>query len=110
MADNDGVSQPHPRTSLLASGFATAVAQAVLLREAMTALAGSELAWGVVLGLWLAGMAAGSRIAVGRGPRSAALLPAVVLLLTAVGVTLLRISPALARVASGETLETGGAA
>src|SRR3972149_5186804 len=40
-------------TSLLALGYATSVAQAVLLREGMTALGGSGLAWGAGLALWL---------------------------------------------------------
>jgi len=94
------------RVALLACGFATAVAQAVLLREAMTALAGSELAWGVVLGMWLAGMALGSRLGVRHGPTSAAWAPALVLLLAAVGVVLLRAAPALTGLAGGETLAT----
>jgi len=57
----------HPTDSLLALGFATAVAQAVLLREAMTALGGSELSWGWVLTLWLTGMGLGSRLGVRWG-------------------------------------------
>ena len=46
---------------LLLLGFATATAQAVLLREAMAALGGSELAWGSVLAMWLLGMDVGAR-------------------------------------------------
>ena len=43
------------RSALVLLGSATAVAQVVLLREAMAALTGSELAWGAILGLWLVG-------------------------------------------------------
>ncbi len=92
---------------LLHLGFAAAVAQAVLLREAMAALVGSEVAWGAVVALWLAGMAIGARIGSERG--SAALVafctPGVIAA-AAVGTVLLRATPVLVGAAAGETVAT----
>jgi predicted membrane-bound spermidine synthase len=80
------VAAEHPRLTLVRLGIVAAVAQAVLLREAMAALGGSELAWGMVLALWLAGMGAGSRIGVKLGTAALArTLPVAMLMLTAVG-------------------------
>jgi predicted membrane-bound spermidine synthase len=91
--------------SLVALGFAAAVVQALLLREAMAALGGSELAWGGVLAVWLAAMGAGAWAGKrGRGTRIAALGPTVVALLGAGGVVLLRATPALAGATAGETV------
>ncbi len=97
--------------ALVVLGFAAAVAQAVLLREAMAAVGGSELAWGCVLTLWLAGMGAGARLGVRALPASAAAwLPVLMLTLAAVGVVLLRAAPSLAGTAAGEPLTTLGGA
>lgn len=95
--------RPHAVSDLLSLGFAAAVGQAVLLREAMAALGGSELAWGLVLAAWLGGMALGAR-AGGRGEAGGAGGPVLVLALSLVGVILLRASPALAGRAPGEVL------
>lgn len=64
------------RLSLLvvAWGVQAIVTQALLLREATVLMYGSELAWGVVFGAWLLGIAAGAALggwlgdtAIGRG-------------------------------------------
>ncbi len=92
------------RGDLLRLGFAAAVAQSVLVREGMSAFAGSELAWGLVLATWLLGMALGARAgAAARGGRNAAAAPAAVILLAAAGTVLLRAVPALAAGVAGET-------
>ena len=99
-----------PRVALIALGVATGVAQALLLREAMAALGGSELAWGAVMSLWLAGMAVGSRLGVRMGSAAVGrVLPLVTLALAASGVVLLRAAPALAGAAPGETITTTSA-
>jgi hypothetical protein len=87
----------------MALGFGTSVAQAVLLREAMAALGGSELAWGAVLALWLAGMGLGAWVGARRS--FGALVsagPVLVLVLAALGVVLIRFSPALGGAGVGE--------
>jgi predicted membrane-bound spermidine synthase len=95
------------KTSLVALGFATAVAQAVLLREGMAALGGSELAWGAVLALWLGGMGIGAWAGTRHGSSSfAALGPALVPLCTAAGVVLVRAAPALTGAVTGEAATT----
>ncbi|HQL29972.1 MAG TPA: hypothetical protein PLM67_07145 [Thermoanaerobaculales bacterium] len=96
-----------PRLVLVSLGVATGVSQALLLREAMAAIGGSELAWGTVMSLWLVGMAIGSRLGVRLGGRSLghALVPAT-LLLTGLGVVLFRAAPALTGAAGGETVTT----
>ena len=94
-------------TSLLALGYATSVAQAVLLREGMTALGGSELAWGAVLALWLWGMGIGAWVGTRRGGRGfAALAPGLVPVLAAAGVVLMRAAPALTGAVTGEAATT----
>ena len=99
------------RPSLVALGFATAVSQAVLLREAMAAVAGSELAWGAVLAVWLAGMAAGARIGASHGgARLGAAAPSLVLVAALGGAVLLRAAPVLAGVSPGEPLLAPAAA
>ena len=91
-------------------GVSTVVAQALLLREAMAAMGGSEMAWGTVMALWLVGMALGSRSGAAFGSeRLAVVLPVVVLAAAGFGVVLLRAAPALIGVASGETLTTASA-
>jgi predicted membrane-bound spermidine synthase len=100
-----------PRTTVFLLGVATTVAQALLLREAMAAMGGSEMAWGTVMALWLLGMGLGSRVGVGIGSeRLARVLPALVLAVTGLGIVLFRAAPALIGAASGETLTTASAA
>jgi spermidine synthase len=95
------------RRTVIVLGFATAVAQALLLREAMAAMAGSELAWGSVMALWLIGMGAGSRCGTRWGSdRLVHTLPIVVMILAGIGVVLFRAAPAVTGAAPGETLTT----
>jgi hypothetical protein len=95
-------------TSLMALGFTTSVAQAVLLREGMTALGGSELAWGAVLALWLWGMGIGAWVGTRGGGRAfAAVAPGLVPVLAAAGVVLMRAAPALTGTVTGEAATTG---
>ncbi len=105
-------SQPiaDPRVTVLLLGFATVIAQALLVREAMAAMGGSEISWGVVMALWLAGMATGARCGARFGSHDlAASLPMVVLLLAGMGVIALRIAPAAIGAAPGEAIATGSA-
>lgn len=96
--------------ALAALGFAAACAQAALLREAMAALGGSELAWGAVLAVWLAGMAAGSWVGSRRGAgRGGEWIAAAVVVLAAGGVALLRAAPALVGAVTGEAIGTARA-
>ncbi len=100
-----------PAVTLLALGFAAAVAQAVLLREAMAAIGGSELAWGSVLAVWLAGIAAGSWLGTRRGAqRLAPFGPLALMLLTGAAVVLVRGLPALTSVGPGEGATAWGGA
>ena len=99
-----------PRTSLFLLGVATVVAQALLLREAMAAMGGSEMAWGTVMALWLFGMGLGSRVGAAIGSeRLARILPMAVLAIAGLGIVLFRAAPALVGAASGETLTTASA-
>jgi spermidine synthase len=109
--DNDKMRvAPRPTTgavTLVALGFASACAQAALLREAMAALGGSELAWGAVLALWLAGMGAGAWAGARRGAAgSGALAVPAVVVAAGVGVVLLRAAPALTGAVTGEAIGT----
>lgn len=100
-----------PRATVFLLGVATVVAQALLLREAMAAMGGSEMAWGTVMALWLLGMGLGSRVGTTIGSeRLARSLPVVVLAVASLGVVLFRAAPALIGAASGETLTTASAA
>ena len=101
------ISIQDPRTYLVVLGFTAGIGQALLLREAMAATGGSELAWGTVMALWLVGMAGGSRLGVrvGGGP-AASTLPLLTVLLVAAGVILLRAAPTLVGAAPGETPAT----
>jgi spermidine synthase len=93
-----------PDIALVNLGFAAGVTQAVLLREAMAALGGSELAWGAVLAAWLAGMGLGAWLGVRRpAGRVAAAIPVVVLLLAGAGVVMLRALPVLVGAEAGES-------
>jgi spermidine synthase len=88
-------------------GVATVVSQALLLREAMAAMGGSETSWGLVMALWLAGMGLGARTGARVGTAALAdRLPSLVLVLCGGGVVLLRAAPALAGAAPGEILTT----
>jgi spermidine synthase len=92
-------------------GVASGIGQALLLREAMAAMGGSELAWGTVMSLWLVGMAVGSRLGARHGGAALgrALTP-FTLLLAGVGVVLFRAAPALTGATSGEAITTWQAA
>lgn len=106
-----GGSGGRARGALLALGWACGVAQAVLLRESMALAGGSELAWGVVLAVWLAGMSAGARVGVGLGRPAAGEWGPPAMLLASLGATvLLRAAPLLAGTAPGEVMATGRAA
>lgn len=98
--------RPATSIGLIALGAAATVSQAALLREAMAALGGSELAWGAVLALWLTGTGAGAWFGAGRRGARAGLLPFVVLLLAFAGVLLLRAAPAVAGLITGEAAAT----
>lgn len=89
--------------SLAAIGFAATVSQSVLLREAMSALGGSELAWGGVLSVWLAGVGLGSWAGSRSWRAGAPLGPPLCLASAAFAVLLLRALPALTGAATGET-------
>jgi spermidine synthase len=103
-------SKPSPATTTVLLGVSTVIAQSVLLREAMAAMGGSEMAWGAVMALWLVGVGAGARIGVRIGtPAVAAWLPAAAVTLAAAGVLLFRAAPALLDTDPGETLTTSHA-
>ena len=92
-------------------GFAATIAQALLLREAMAAMGGSEMAWGTVMALWLIGMGIGARVGVRVGSaRLARLLPVLVIALAGAGVILFRAAPALVGATAGESVTTVSAA
>ena len=102
---------PDPRVSVVLLGLATTIAQALLLREAMAAMGGSEIAWGTVMALWLFGMGFGARVGVGLGRGTLARLsPALVIALAGAGVMLFRAAPALTGAAAGESITTASAA
>jgi spermidine synthase len=107
MAAVESATNPHARRTVLVLGFATAIAQALLLREAMAAMGGSELAWGSVMAMWLIGMGVGARCGVRWGTAGAAdALPSLVIGLTGVGAIIFRAAPALTGAAPGETITT----
>ncbi|MCU0291875.1 MAG: hypothetical protein MUF10_07755 [Thermoanaerobaculaceae bacterium] len=102
------MTRPRPDATvvgLVCLGGAAAVAQTVLLREAMSALGGSELAWGVVLGTWLGGMALGAWVGARRACPDT-MGPALVLILAGGGVVLLRAAPAILGQQPGEVGST----
>ncbi len=92
------------RLRLLELGVVTTIVEAVLLREGMTAFAGSELAWSLVLTTWLLGVALGARRGTATGAdRLAELLGPTIVVLGGAGVVLLRALPAIAGGTAGET-------
>ncbi len=94
-----------PRIALLVLGVATGISQALLLREAMAAMGGSELAWGTVMALWLLGMAFGSRLGARfGGPTAGSVLPLATVFLAGFGVIVFRAAPFLVGAAPGETI------
>jgi len=112
---NGGVNSPQrevdPRATVFLLGFATVIAQALLLREAMAAMGGSELAWGTVMALWLAGVSVGARIGVRWGsPALARRLPVTVIALAGLGVVVFRAAPVLVGASAGEAIITASAA
>jgi spermidine synthase len=99
-----------PRVTVFLLGISTVVAQALLLREAMAAMGGSEMAWGSVMALWLLAMSLGSRIGSGSGSSLLARgLPIVVLVAAAIGVVLFWAAPAVTGSAAGESMTTTSA-
>lgn len=99
------------RRSLVALGWACGVTQAVLLREGMALAGGSEMAWGVVLAVWLAGMSLGARLGVGLGGPAMGEWGPPTMLLAAFGATvLLRAAPTLTGTLPGEVMATWRAA
>jgi len=105
--DSVNTTIPKPPTTTLLLGVSTIISQALLLREAMAAMGGSEMAWGLVMALWLAGMGAGARLGVRFGTFGSTIpLPAVTLALAGVGAILFRAAPALLGAAPGETITT----
>lgn len=86
------------------------IAQALLIREAMTTLGGSEIAWGALLFLWLIGAAVGARL----GSRSrkkrlwlARLGTPTIAISAVVGVAMLRAIPTVSGAGPGETALPG---
>jgi spermidine synthase len=99
-----------PRLTVLLVGAATVVGQAVLLREAMAAMGGSEVSWGVVMAMWLAGMAGGARLGIRRCSATlASWVPVIVLVLAGLGVVAFRAAPAVLGASPGETVATASA-
>ena len=96
--------RPSVRRGLISLGATAAIAQALLIREAMTTLGGSEIAWGILLTVWLLGAAAGAFFASclpvdrERPPRWG---PMVVALTAVTSILLLRSVPTLAGVQPG---------
>jgi spermidine synthase len=98
---------PNPNGTTVLLGVSTVTAQALLLREAMAAMGGSEIAWGLVMALWLGGMGLGARIGGHAGSvQLARWLPSATLVLSAIGIVLYRAAPVLLGRAPGETLTT----
>ena len=73
----------------------------------MAAMGGSEMAWGTVMALWLAGVSVGARVGVRWGsPALARRLPVVVIALAGLGVIVFRAAPALLGASAGEAITT----
>lgn len=98
------------RLSLVGLGAVAVVSQALLIREAMTTLAGSEIAWGSLLCLWLVGAAIGAKIGSGRDRLHlpiARLSPPAIAFSAVFGVALLRAAPAISGIHPGEITRPG---
>ncbi len=104
---NTTIPKPNPVTTTVLLGASTVIAQGLLLREAMAAMGGSEIAWGLVMALWLGGMGAGSRIGVRLGSYGLATwLPGITLGLAGSGALVLRAAPAIVGAVPGEIITT----
>ncbi len=88
-------SRSAPGFRMAALGTVAVMCQALLLREAMTTLGGSEIAWGVLLFLWLAGAGAGARLGgtIGCGSVLDRWAPMAVAVGTLAGSALMRAAP-----------------
>jgi spermidine synthase len=105
--DSVNTTIPTATTTTLLLGAATVIAQSILLRESMAAMGGSEIAWGLVMALWLAGMSLGARLGVRIGsPRFASAVPVITLVLSAAGTLLFRAAPAILGATAGESITT----
>lgn len=98
------------RFGLVGLGVVAAMSQALLIREAMTTLGGSELAWGCILFLWLIGAALGAQVGSSL-PQCRLLItnlsiPAIAFT-TVIGVAMLRAAPALSGAHAGELAPPG---
>ncbi len=91
---------------LILLGAAATVAQVTLVREAMAALGGSELAWGALFAAWLLGVALGAAVGIRRGLPRALNAPVVAVAAAALGCLALRAAPRLTGAAAGEVLTT----
>lgn len=104
---NTTILKPNPGTTTILLGISTVISQSILLREAMAAMGGSEMAWGVVMACWLAGMGIGSRAGVRIGsPALGRLLPVLTPALACAGALLFRAAPAILDTTAGESLTT----
>ena len=100
--DDVSTTIPKATTTTFLLGVATVIAQSILLREAMAAMGGSEVALGLVMALWLSGMSLGARLGVRIGsPALAGLLPLLTLVAAAVGTVLFRAAPELTGATAG---------
>ena len=98
---------PKATTTTFLLGVATVIAQSILLREAMAAMGGSEVALGLVMALWLSGMSFGARLGVRIGsPGLARSLPTLTVVAAAAGTVLFRAAPELTGATAGESLTT----
>lgn len=98
------------RRGLIGLGAIAVVAQALLIREAMTSLGGSEIAWSSLLFLWLSGAAVGARVGSTRHQRllvHARLSPLLIAFTAVLGVVLLRAVPMLSGIHPGEVTPAG---
>jgi spermidine synthase len=95
---------------ILAWGIQAIVTQSLLLREALVLMFGNELAWGMVLGAWLLGVAGGAAVGGRLGARLRRVDIALVAVLVALGaascadIWFLRSARAWLGVAPGELL------
>ncbi len=98
------------RFGLVGLGSVAVMSQALLIREAMTTLGGSELAWGCILFLWLIGAATGARVGSslpGWRPSIAKLSIPAIAFSTVFGVAMLRAAPAISGAHPGELAPPG---